>query len=779
MRTEVSIANGRYPTEEAIIFNKLADIIESQLQVEEIDHTQQYKLFPIQQAIYDVVFNSFGKNPAIILFNGALGTGKTLLAAIISIEICRAYPGIRGVLSRKTYKELFDTVGQATLHYADSIGLPYKHNKKEDWLDFPNGSRLYLRSCDDEEKMKSLELSFFICDEANEITKSFYNVAVGRIGRQGRSYPWFVLLLTNPTNRGHWLYDAFVTDRKDYYKLYQTTIDDNPYTSQEYKDFVKLEYKARPSLYRRYVLGDWGADIQGKPVYIEYWAREVHVSKERLVPDSRYPIIRSWDFGYHRPALLFAQKLPGLKLHILKEYMPEKLVIEKFIQKGRELSLSLFQGFGFLDCCDFQGVMKSDLSEKTRIDIMRSFGIYPRCRKATFDYRISKVSKLMSRLHNGKPCLLIDEKACPVLVEGLEEGYVYAEDPKKVKETRQPAEDGYFEHCLSGETQVRTLNGWCPIKDLVGKEFYTYGYSKDHHRLIPCKASNVRLTRRNAEVWKLVYDDGELIATPDHLIMMRDGSFKKLSELSPGDSLMPFYEKVFPAGHTSIQLNDGSMAYEHLYIYSWLKGQLADGFIIHHKDRNGRNNNPDNLEMVSKKDHYKLHAKHISESILSKYNGSCNPWTVESRQKVSKSMRLLRESQRTLKTCEVCQTNYMGLPKQMYCSKRCLWKKHRGNRKSLVTSFNHKVISVGFHGYEDVYNMEVEKTFNFPANGVMVHNCQDALQFIVINFFESPEVAYDVTNYAESPGEMDTPVYHFGGGRRRGQNSSGVWRKTI
>jgi tRNA-splicing ligase RtcB len=62
-------------------------------------------------------------------------------------------------------------------------------------------------------------------------------------------------------------------------------------------------------------------------------------------------------------------------------------------------------------------------------------------------------------------------------------------------------------------------------------------------RIVAAKAT-AKLTRRNAELLKVVLDNGEEIkCTPDHQFMLRDGSYREARDLEPDTSLMPFYSK--------------------------------------------------------------------------------------------------------------------------------------------------------------------------------------------------------------------------------------------
>lgn len=48
---------------------------------------------------------------------------------------------------------------------------------------------------------------------------------------------------------------------------------------------------------------------------------------------------------------------------------------------------------------------------------------------------------------------------------------------------------------------------------------------------------------------------------------------------------------------------------EHRMIWEEINGKIPEGFVIHHKDHNRSNNDIDNLELMSRSEHAKLHGK--------------------------------------------------------------------------------------------------------------------------------------------------------------------------
>jgi DNA gyrase subunit B len=104
--------------------------------------------------------------------------------------------------------------------------------------------------------------------------------------------------------------------------------------------------------------------------------------------------------------------------------------------------------------------------------------------------------------------------------------------------------------CFSGDTKVALADGrGISFLELIkeqeqGKTNYCYTISKDG-RIAISEIKNVRRTKQNTEVVKVTLDNQEeIICTPDHKFMLRDGSYKQAKDLTPKDSLMPLYKKL-------------------------------------------------------------------------------------------------------------------------------------------------------------------------------------------------------------------------------------------
>lgn len=174
--------------------------------------------------------------------------------------------------------------------------------------------------------------------------------------------------------------------------------------------------------------------------------------------------------------------------------------------------------------------------------------------------------------------------------------------------------------CFTGDTLVPLADGYSvPIRDLVGKEFYVYSYDTESESIVIAKAQSCKCTGRKQKVVKVTFDNGRSVkCTPDHLFMLKDGTFKEAKNLSPGISLKPLYRRTEKVGSTDYEvcLDGKSYWFTHvladLYNYrhklATYMPEAVKGFVRHHRDFCPRNNSPTNIRRMGGKAHFKLHS---------------------------------------------------------------------------------------------------------------------------------------------------------------------------
>lgn len=110
----------------------------------------------------------------------------------------------------------------------------------------------------------------------------------------------------------------------------------------------------------------------------------------------------------------------------------------------------------------------------------------------------------------------------------------------------------YDKKCLTGDTLIPLLdNTSATIAEITqrvnaGESVWVYGYRDG--RVVPAQVAAAEKTGTKATV-KVTLDNGESFrCTPDHRIMLRDGSYVEAKDLTPGTSLMSLPKREEPLG---------------------------------------------------------------------------------------------------------------------------------------------------------------------------------------------------------------------------------------
>lgn len=186
--------------------------------------------------------------------------------------------------------------------------------------------------------------------------------------------------------------------------------------------------------------------------------------------------------------------------------------------------------------------------------------------------------------------------------------------------------------CLDENTEIKLLNGEVVnMKTLLdkfnsGEKIYVYSTDKNGD-FKPGEVTNVCISRYTNKMMRVTLDNGEFVeTTPDHLFMLRDGSYAPAENLHVGQSLMPMYFK-YDNGYESYKKNSITEGTVFCSVYkevanTLLKDEIEkakvrsgeDVIQIHHADFNKSNNYPSNLKPMGKIEHWEYHYNHVFES---------------------------------------------------------------------------------------------------------------------------------------------------------------------
>lgn len=214
-------------------------------------------------------------------------------------------------------------------------------------------------------------------------------------------------------------------------------------------------------------------------------------------------------------------------------------------------------------------------------------------------------------------------------IEVLDDDFVYTVTVEKHHNLAVGIANNYvfatqseMEYCLDSTTCIPTVDGMVELGELARRcdadpdyQFIVYSYDHEKQEIVPAFGKQARQTRVD-HAWKVTFDSGKTITgSGNHRLMMRDGTYREIRDLQPGDSMMPFYRKDFYAdgvkgtpGYSWIY-NMNKWVAEHRLIAEWVEGrQLTDDEVVHHVNFVKSDNRPENLQVMTRSAHSSYHA---------------------------------------------------------------------------------------------------------------------------------------------------------------------------
>jgi hypothetical protein len=319
--------------------------------------------------------------------------------------------------------------------------------------------------------------------------------------------------------------------------------------------------------------------------------------------------------------------------------------------------------------------------------------------------------------------------------------------------------------CFIGSTLVATADGRnaVTIKQLCDEKYQgpVYSMQAQTGQVVTSYCSKVWKSRENAELVRVLLDDGSsFTCTPDHRIMLRNGQYVQAQHLVEGTSLMPFNSyKRSDRNYRMIQSNTGRdiAQYAHVAQHYDIIKEGYNSQHIHHKDGNGFNDLPENLEAIDAIEHNRQHMLGEMNAFHKMSNEVREQWSKKqsSRQKGENNTNSngLTTEEMIMRCFDKTVQKRSKLSHQEVldsCGVKFLSKGRLKDMKAetvgefaekLAELANHKVVSVEFLSErEDVYDMTVEGTHNFAiitsskdenfitSSGVFVHNCEIGLR---------------------------------------------------
>lgn len=213
---------------------------------------------------YDFIF-SRAQFPAMI---SAWGTGKTMCGIQRGLFYSQEIPNNLGVIFRKTYKDLSDSTLRDFELYT---GLKVDANRN---VSLPNKSTIMFRHLEELNNIQNMNLGWFLIEQGEEMpTDNEFYMLWGRLRRQATPSDYF-RKIGWPQHSGfvignvagdNWIKRIWKDNPKPDYDLIEaTTFDMEGILSPDFiKNMRQLETE-KPTLYKRFVLNDWTAEVEGR-----------------------------------------------------------------------------------------------------------------------------------------------------------------------------------------------------------------------------------------------------------------------------------------------------------------------------------------------------------------------------------------------------------------------------------------------------------------------------------------------------------------------------------
>lgn len=267
-----------------------------------------------------------------IAYGGARGGGKSWALRFKLTLLCLKQPGIRCLLIRRTYAELYENHIRELKKTIPDVIACYKSTDKA--FEFSNGSVLKLGYCDrddDVDQYQGQQYDIIAFDEATQLTEYQFQTLKGAL-RGANNFPKHMFLTCNPGGVGHsWVKRLFIDrayrpeeDGNDY-RFIPATLYDNKHLLNSDPDYEKNLLSLPEDIRAAWLYGRW--DIFDGQFFREF-DKSIHCTEPFDIPKEWYRY-RAFDYGLDMLACLWIAVDTQGSAYVYRELnMPNLIVSE-------------------------------------------------------------------------------------------------------------------------------------------------------------------------------------------------------------------------------------------------------------------------------------------------------------------------------------------------------------------------------------------------------------------------------------------------------------------
>lgn len=245
-------------------------------------------------------------------YGGARGGGKSWFVRWKAVLLCLRYPGIKVLITRRTYKELFNNHIAPLLQMLNGAA---KYNKSDKMFTFCNGSTIsfgYCASDGDLGQYQGAEYDVWFADEAGQFLEDWLT-KIDACVRGVNPFPKRTYYTLNPGGPSHGYFKRLFVDRRytedehpEDYAFIQALVTDNKALMQQQPEYLRSLEKLPPKLREAWLNGRW--DVYEGQFFEEFRDDPAHYKDRQLthviepfeIPKN-WTIYRSFDWGYNKP----------------------------------------------------------------------------------------------------------------------------------------------------------------------------------------------------------------------------------------------------------------------------------------------------------------------------------------------------------------------------------------------------------------------------------------------------------------------------------------------
>jgi hypothetical protein len=196
------------------------------------------------------------------LFAGGVGSGKTYAGATKATAYIGNNPLSLGMIGAPTFPMLRDSTLRTFLRVCPEASIR-RFDKSNMVLYMQNDAEVLLRSLDDPEKARGPNLAWAWLDEAALMKRDAWFITLARLRQDG--FPLQAWITSTPKGF-NWVYEEFVAQERQNYKLFHCSAWNNPFVAEDYVKKLEESYKNNPEFALQEIEGAFTI-VGGKPFF--------------------------------------------------------------------------------------------------------------------------------------------------------------------------------------------------------------------------------------------------------------------------------------------------------------------------------------------------------------------------------------------------------------------------------------------------------------------------------------------------------------------------------